>query len=121
MAPFLDGATKGNKRDKYFYGFFVAQRKLATLFSGNRRLVAGARIYAMTQTIRRAPLSLPLSGYYDNSTGGAQNISSRGYFWTNKSISNEEARSNIFYSGYLRPQNNYWKGRGYAVRCVASS
>ena len=65
------------------------------------------------------PLSFLRSGYYNYDTGNLNNRGSRGYFWSSFANSTANSRGLGFYSTYLYPQNDYNKGNGFAVRCVA--
>ncbi len=83
-----------------------------------KETVNGAYIYAMSQALRRAPLSIPLSGNFQFSSGKTVNVASNGYFWSSASPSTTRARSLGFASNYLYPQANDYKGPGFPVRCV---
>ena len=65
------------------------------------------------------PLSFLRSGYYLYSNGGLGGRGSRGTFWSSFASSPAHSRSLYFGSTYLSPQNDYNKGNGFAVRCVA--
>ncbi len=90
-----------------------------------KETVNGAHIYAMSQTLRRAPLSITLSGYFQFYSGKTVNVASYGNFWSSTSSSTSSsttyARILNFYSNYLNPQNSNNKGGGFPVRCVAKN
>ena len=81
--------------------------------------VNGAHIYAMSQAMRRAPLSVPFSGVYRHYAGVVVNVGSEGDFWSSTSGSSRLAYGLYFYSYLLYPQYATSKGYGLAVRCVA--
>ncbi len=81
--------------------------------------INGAHIYAISQALRRAPLSIPFSGDFQFYSGKAAYVASNGYFWSSTSYSTTNARYLAFASNYLYPRTNGYKGNGFPVRCVA--
>ncbi len=81
--------------------------------------VNGAHIIAMSQTMRRAPLSLSSSGSYYYTSGTVNNIGYAGYFWYSESHSNRYTYNFNFSGDGLYPYNGNNKGNGITVRCVA--
>ncbi len=76
-------------------------------------------IYAISQTVRRAPLSIPFSGNFQFYSGKTAGVASGGYFWSSTSYSTTNARGLNFDSYNLTPQNTNYKGTGFPVRCAA--
>ena len=64
------------------------------------------------------PLSFPRAGNYETD-GNISNRGSYGYAWSSKSSSGTDAYYLYFASGYLNYRNNYGRGIGRPVRCVA--
>ena len=71
-------------------------------------------------------LSLPLvfirNGRYQYDTGVLYNRGGGGNFWSSRAVSSSTPTDSYFLyfsSTYLSPQNNFNKGYGLAVRCVA--
>ncbi len=102
------------------------QYLIATAYSGvtgdasstYKETIRGAHIYAMSQALRRAPLSMPLSGSFQFTSGKTAYVASAGLFWSSTSYSAIGARSLYFGSNVLYPQNTSLKGNGFPVRCV---
>ncbi len=69
----------------------------------------GAYIYAMSQTLRQSPLSIPFSGFFHFHTGAVYYVASNGRFWSSTSFSAPNARGLAFGSGYLYPQGGNYK------------
>ncbi len=84
-----------------------------------KETINGAHIYAISQTMRRAPLSITLSGSFQFASGKTVSVAGYGYFWSSTSGSTTLARRLVFGSNYLYPQTNNGKGNGFPVRCVA--
>ncbi len=101
--------------DAYYDGVY------GSAWSGNTyyQTENGAHIYAMSQALRRAPLSIPFSGNFQFSSGKTARVASYGYFWSSTSYSTTYARYLYFYSHGLYPQFYLYKGNGVPVRCVA--
>ena len=105
--------------DTYGAQTLTAGNAESTSDTGHYHNVAGAKIYAMSQTMRRAPLSIPFSGYYNYGDSKVYNVGGGGYFWSSTAYSGTDARDLGFYSRYLYPQVANYKGYGFTVRCVA--
>ena len=75
---------------------------------------------ASSQTMRKAPLSLALSGYYNLVNGSLDNRGSLGYWWSATATSASDARNLYFDSSAVAPQTNVNKPDGFSVRCVQS-
>ena len=97
----------------------------ADLNTGDRRVstIAAANAtykdyhtYAMTDALRRAPLSFPLSGFYLYYSAG---LGGTGLWWSSTANSSVSARYLVFVSGLLLPQHADRKGVGFTVRCIA--
>ncbi len=94
-----------------------------TFIQGNagstyKETINGAHIYAMSQTMRRAPLSVPFSGSFQFLSGKTVGVAGYGYFWPSTSASTTTARYLVFTSYSLYPQYTNNKGSGFPVRCV---
>ncbi len=87
--------------------------------SGSKEKINGAHIYAISQTMRRAPLSMPFSGSFQFASGKTVSVAGNGLFWSSTSSSTTSARTLYFNSSSLNPQNGTNKGSGFPVRCVA--
>ncbi len=79
----------------------------------------GAHIYAMSQTLRQAPLSIPFSGHFRFDSGAVYAVANAGNFWFSNSHTTTNSHTFVYanYSLYAPGSNN--KGLGYPVRCVA--
>ncbi len=85
-----------------------------------KETINGAHIYAISQALRRAPLSITLSGYFQFYSSKTVGVASYGYFWSSTSSSTTSARNLYFLSNALHPQTYNNKGYGFPVRCVAN-
>ncbi len=112
-------ATAGKSYRHLFDSYYDGVYGNASANQANYQTTNGAHIYAMSQTMRRAPLSLPFSGYFQFNSGEPVNVAGNGYFWSSTSYSTTAARYLDFGSNALYPQNNSAKGYGFPVRCVA--
>lgn len=54
-----------------------------------------------------------------DTNGSIGNVGSYGLWWSSTASSAAYARGLLFNSGYFYPQDGYYKGYGFAVRCVA--
>ncbi len=79
----------------------------------------GARIYAINQTLRQAPLSFPFSGTFTHDTGNAGGIAGSSDYWSSSACNTSYACDLGIGSNYIYPQGYVAKGRGFPVRCVA--
>ena len=86
--------------------------------SGYYQTLAGYHVWAMTNAMRMAPLSLPFAGYYYFG-GSVNNVGGGGYYWSATAASGSHARRLLAYAGLLYPQSSDVKGFGLSVRCVA--
>ncbi|MBR0480832.1 hypothetical protein IJJ46_03390, partial [Candidatus Saccharibacteria bacterium] len=68
---------------------------------------------------RLAPFSLPFSGNYGYLSGAVVAVGNGGIWWSSTATSASKANYLDELSGYFYPQANYYKGYGFAVRCVA--
>ncbi len=101
--------------EAYYDGVYGGAGSTANYY----QTINGAHIYAMVQTLRRAPLSIPFSGAFQFYSGKTVYVASGGYFWSSTSTSTTSARSLYFGSSALYPQANSNNGTGFPVRCVA--
>ena len=96
----------------------TGDRRVSTIAAANATY-KDYHTYAMTNAMRRSPLSLPFTGYVNYTNGSIYYVGSGGYWWSSTAYSAVNARDLRFYSGYFGPQNYNDKGYGFAVRCVA--
>jgi len=66
-----------------------------------------------------APLGLARAGHYSYNRGTLYYQSSLGYYWSHRIYSSTGSYNLLFYSGYVSPQNNYNRGYGFPLRCLA--
>ena len=66
-----------------------------------------------------APLSLVRGGYYFYYNGNLNHQSSYGYYWSRRLATATPGNYLDFYSGYVYPQYSYYRGIGFALRCLA--
>ena len=71
--------------------------------------------------LHKFPFSLPYGGYVDRTTGGWNDRSTSGAFWSEGANSGSGARDLYFSGVNVWPGNNYYKTAGFPVRCVAKS
>ena len=86
---------------------------------GNRRgntYVANTNLETILNFV---PLGFLRAGYYYYSGGGLISRASYGYYWLHRRNSITNAYNLLFFSDYLYPQNNYHRGLGYSLRCLA--
>ena len=132
----VDGSKTTNKSwDKLIYGTYggdVEDRSIDavnnvaaggtptnTITSGYFQTLAGYHLWALTNQIRKAPLSLAFSGYYDMG-GNIKFIGGETNYWS----ATARDASYIYYlfsrPGILHPRNYYiFKGGGMPIRCVS--
>ncbi|MBR2709525.1 hypothetical protein IKE72_00375 [Candidatus Saccharibacteria bacterium] len=65
------------------------------------------------------PLNINRPGYYNWSNGALDRRGTAGYFWSSVGYSAMHVYNLSFSSAYFAPQNDYAKGNGFSVRCVA--
>jgi len=66
-----------------------------------------------------APLGLARAGAYDYDDGVLYGQSSYGDYWSRRIVSSTNSYRLRFYSGLVSPQDNYTRGYGFSVRCLA--
>ena len=66
------------------------------------------------------PLSYVRSGNYGWASGGLYYRGSYGYYWSAATYNTSSSRYLGFLASDLSPRNGYFKGDGFAVRCVAA-
>ena len=78
---------------------------------------------AAINKVMSLPLSVPFAGYYEWTNGALNNRGSTGYYWSSTATSSDSGTNaydlNVYYGGYLYPQNYNNKTYGLTVRCVA--
>ena len=68
--------------------------------------------------LQLGPLNLIRNGRYDYSSGGIFYRSGNGYYWQSRVYSATSARLLAFFSTYLNPQVDHYKGYGISLRCL---
>ena len=58
----------------------------------------------------------PASGYRNRDSGGLANVGGNGNYWCAIPSSATNCRFLSFYSGYVYPQNAYYRAYGFSVR-----
>ncbi|MBR1795993.1 hypothetical protein IJ765_01890, partial [Candidatus Saccharibacteria bacterium] len=96
----------------------TGDRRVSTIAAANATY-KDYHTYAMTNAMRRSPLSLPFTGYVNYTNGSINSVGCLGYWWSSTAGSAANARYLHFGSGYFYSQGNNAKGNGFAVRCVA--
>ena len=125
----VDGGDSNRDIDKSWYHLLYTIYGGADLNTGDRRVSTIAatnatykdyHVYALTNAMRRTPLSLALTGNVRFNSGDIGGVGSSGYWWSSTASTNYTlARNLTFSSGYFNPQGINSKGYGFAVRCVA--
>ncbi len=65
------------------------------------------------------PLQFLRTGYYDRSYGDLARRTTHGHWWSDTAGSATYGRGLNTGTGYVYAQSNYWRGYGFALRCVA--
>lgn len=103
-----------NTGDKSFLNLITTTYGLASSSEGSLAL-------------RANPLNFNLSGFFDNfNMAGRQSAATMfrqgtgGFYWSSSAYSDVSRAYNLAFSTLdITPQNNYYGGRGFSVRCVA--
>ena len=69
--------------------------------------------------VRNAPLSFNYAGSYNYSSGSVSYASLNGYYWSGTVISSSNAYRLFFSDSNVNPVSNYYRGYGFALRCIA--
>jgi len=64
------------------------------------------------------PLNFLRTGYYNRSDGNVNVRVTRGFWWSTTAGSNAYGLNLATNPTVVDPQNNYYRGYGFAVRCV---
>ena len=68
--------------------------------------------------LRQSPLAFVYAGFYRYFNGSLLNEGSSGSYWSRTPSSGSFAYNLGFNSSSVNPQDNYYRGGGYALRCV---
>ncbi len=68
--------------------------------------------------INEWPLQFLRTGYYNRSYGYLASRTTTGFWWSGTAGSATDGRDLNTRTGYVYAQNNYWRGDGFALRCV---
>ncbi len=74
--------------------------------------------YTGSTKLRQSPLDFVYTGYYSYLNGSLANVGSLGRYWSRTALSGSDAYHLYFSSSVVRPQYNYNRGNGFALRCV---
>ena len=68
--------------------------------------------------LRQSPLGFVYTGYYRYNFGSLGDEGSGGYYWSRTAYSGTHAYFLYIGSSRVGPKDNYFRGHGYALRCV---
>ena len=105
-----------NSGDKSFYNL-LSKYYSGTITSGNPQTTPAIR--DEQNLMRSDPLDFVVSGVYNRSSGTIYGRTTEGTFWSATANSSTYARLLDSHSTGFGPQYAYYRGVGYAVRCVA--